>query len=89
LHNLPLSGSNGAATDQTLGGLANIQRSHSSSVFSQSDIQPVVEVLTAIQDRDLGGVAADIQKIIAAHAGEVPTGSKVILQGQVQTMNAA
>ncbi|MCZ7080221.1 efflux RND transporter permease subunit, partial [Salmonella enterica] len=30
-----------------------------------------------------------IQKIIAAHAGEVPTGSKVILQGQVQTMNAA
>ncbi len=89
LHNLPLSGSSGAATDQTLGGLANIQRSHSNSVITQSDIQPVVEVLTAIQDRDLGGVAADIQKIIAAHAGEVPTGSKVILQGQVQTMNAA
>ena len=89
LHNLPLSGSGGAATDQTLGGLANIQRSHSNSVFTQSDIQPVVEVLTAIQDRDLGGVAADIQKIVAAHAGEVPTGSKVILQGQVQTMNAA
>ena len=89
LHNLPLSGSTGAATDQTLGGLANIQRSHSNSVITQSDIQPVVEVLTAIQDRDLGGVAADIQKIIAAHAGEVPTGSKVILQGQVQTMNAA
>lgn len=89
LHNLPLSGSSGVATDQTLGGLANIQRSHSNSVITQSDIQPVVEVLTAIQDRDLGGVAADIQKIIAAHAGEVPTGSKVILQGQVQTMNAA
>ena len=89
LHNLPLSGSSGAATDQTLGGLANIQRSHSNSVITQSDIQPVVEVLTAIQDRDLGGVAADIQKIIATHAGEVPTGSKVILQGQVQTMNAA
>ncbi|NVZ70687.1 efflux RND transporter permease subunit [Pseudomonas costantinii] len=89
LHSLPLSGSNGAATDQTLGGLANIQRSHSNSVITQSDIQPVVEVLTAIQDRDLGGVAADIKKIIAAHAGEVPTGSKVILQGQVQTMNAA
>ncbi|WP_226477935.1 efflux RND transporter permease subunit [Pseudomonas sp. MWU16-30323] len=89
LHNLPLSGSAGAAADQTLGGLASIDRSHSNSVVTQSDIQPVVEVLTAIQGRDLGAVAADIQKILAAHASEVPTGSKVLLQGQVQTMNAA
>eukprot|EP01132_Coremiostelium_polycephalum_P012346 gene12346-15089_t len=89
LHNLPLSGSPGSAQDQTLGGLASIERSHANSVVTQSDIQPVVEVLTAIQGRDLGAVAADIQKIIAAHASEVPTGSKVLLQGQVQTMNAA
>ncbi len=89
LHNLPLSGSAGAASDQTLGALASIQRSHGNSVVTQSDIQPVVEILTSIQGRDLGGVAADIQKILAAHAGDVPTGSKVQLQGQVQTMNAA
>ncbi|MBV6749427.1 efflux RND transporter permease subunit [Pseudomonas chlororaphis] len=89
LHDLPLTGNAGAAADQTLGALASIERSHSNSVVTQSDIQSVVEILTSIQDRDLGGVSADIQKIIAAHAGDLPTGSKVQLQGQVQTMNSA
>ncbi|NWB96248.1 efflux RND transporter permease subunit [Pseudomonas gingeri] len=89
LHNLPLTGNAGAAADQTLGALASIERSHSNSVVTQSDIQSVVEILTSIQGRDLGGVSADIQKIIAAHASDLPTGSKVQLQGQVQTMNSA
>ncbi|NWA25164.1 efflux RND transporter permease subunit [Pseudomonas gingeri] len=89
LHNLPLTGNAGAAADQTLGALASIERSHSNSVVTQSDIQSVVEILTSIQGRDLGGVSVDIQKIIAAHAGDLPTGSKVQLQGQVQTMNSA
>ncbi|MGA8137635.1 MAG: efflux RND transporter permease subunit, partial [Pseudomonas gingeri] len=89
LHNLPLTGNASAAADQTLGALASIERSHSNSVVTQSDIQSVVEILTSIQGRDLGGVSADIQKIIAAHASDVPTGSKVQLQGQVQTMNSA
>jgi len=89
LHDLPLTGNASAAADQTLGALASIERSHSNSVVTQSDIQSVVEILTSIQGRDLGGVSADIQKIIAAHAGDVPTGSKVQLQGQVQTMNSA
>ncbi|WP_248746438.1 efflux RND transporter permease subunit [Pseudomonas sp. MWU12-2037] len=89
LHNLPLTGNASAAADQTLGALASIERSHSNSVVTQSDIQSVVEILTSIQGRDLGGVSADIQKIIAAHASDIPTGSKVQLQGQVQTMNSA
>lgn len=93
LRNLPLSsaataaGGNGNA--QVLGGLATVERTHSNSVVTQSDIQPMVNILTSIQGRDLGGVAADIQKIIAAHANDVPKGSKVGLQGQITTMNSA
>jgi multidrug efflux pump subunit AcrB len=41
------------------------------------------------QGRDLGGVAADIQKIIAANAKQLPKGSTIALLGQVQTMNSA
>src|SRR5476649_1354549 len=59
LHNLPLTGNASAAADQTLGALASIERSHSNSVVTQSDIQSVVEILTSIQGRDLGGVSAD------------------------------
>jgi CzcA family heavy metal efflux pump len=92
LHNLPLTSAvapGSAGAGQILGGLASVERTHSNSVVSQSDIQPVVEVLTSIQGRDLGGVAAEIQKILAAHASEIPKGSKVTLQGQATTMNNA
>ena len=89
LHNLPLTSAGPPGTAQILGGLATVERSHSNSVVTQSDIQPVVEILTSIQGRDLGNVAADIQKILGAHAGEVPKGAKVTLQGQATTMNSA
>ncbi len=89
LHNLPLSGSAGSVDGQILGGLATIERTHSNSVVTQSDIQSVVEIFASTQDRDLGGVASDIQKVIDEHANEVPKGSKVVFQGQVQTMNNA
>lgn len=89
LHNLPLTSSVTPGNGQILGGLASVTRSHSNSVVTQSDIQPVVEILTSVQGRDLGGVAADIQNIIAAHASGLPKGSKIALQGQVTTMNSA
>jgi multidrug efflux pump subunit AcrB len=89
LHNLPLTAAGQGNNGQILGGLATVERSHSNSVVTQSDIQSVVEILTATQGRDLGGVTADIQAIIAAHASDVPKGSKVALQGQVTTMNSA
>ncbi len=41
------------------------------------------------QDRDLGAVAADVRRAIAALEGEVPKGSSVVLLGQVRTMERA
>ncbi|MEB0079662.1 efflux RND transporter permease subunit [Pseudomonas sp. CCI3.2] len=89
LHNLPLSSSGPGVGGQILGGLATIERTHSNSVVSQSDIQSVVEIFASTQDRDLGAVASDIQKLIADSTNDVPKGSKVMFQGQVQTMNNA
>jgi multidrug efflux pump subunit AcrB len=87
LQNLQISGAGGAS--QILGGLAAITRTNSNAVVSQYNIQPVVEIYAATQGRDLGAVAADIQKIVAAHAKELPKGSSTALLGQVQTMNSA
>ncbi|MDI2591035.1 efflux RND transporter permease subunit [Pseudomonas sp. 681] len=89
LNNLPLSPTGAGNDEQILGGLATLERTNSHSVFSQSELQPVVEIYASTQDRDLGAVAADIQNIINSHAKDVPKGSKVALQGQVQTMNSA
>jgi multidrug efflux pump subunit AcrB len=52
-------------------------------------VQPVIDLYASTQGRDLGAVAADIQKILADTQGEVPKGSVVALRGQVQTMQTA
>jgi CzcA family heavy metal efflux pump len=88
LQNLPITAAL-SGTSQVLGGLATVQRTISSAVVSQYNIQPLVEIFATTQDRDLGAVASDIQRIVAQNAKVLPKGSSVALLGQVQTMNSA
>jgi CzcA family heavy metal efflux pump len=88
LQNLPITAS-GGGTSQILGGLATVQRTSTNEVVSQYNIQPMVEIFATTQDRDLGAVASDIQRIVHENAQALPKGSTVALLGQVQTMNSA
>ncbi|MBK8323545.1 MAG: efflux RND transporter permease subunit [Betaproteobacteria bacterium] len=88
LANLPVGGAAGEAS-QLLGGLASFTRSNTNAIVSQYDIQPMVQIHATPQDRDLGAVAADVRRAIAALEGEVPKGSSVVLLGQVRTMERA
>src|SRR6266446_4476757 len=92
LRNLPLTAT-GALTDsavpQVLGGVAKVRRTTSNAVVSQYDIAPMVQIYATTQGRDLGAVAADINKIINETAKDAPKGSRVALLGLVQTMNGA
>lgn len=88
LQNLPIT-SPDSDVPQVLGGIADISRSVSSAVVSQYDIQPVVQIFATTQGRDLGGVAADIRKIVDATGKDLPKGSSVALLGQFKTMNSA
>jgi CzcA family heavy metal efflux pump len=88
LSNLPVG--NGAnANAATLGALARVQRSSGSALISQYDVQPMVQIHAATQDRDLGAVAADIRKVIAETKADVPKGASVEMLGQVRTMERA
>ncbi|MBS0515529.1 MAG: efflux RND transporter permease subunit [Proteobacteria bacterium] len=87
LRNLSINAPGG--TTAVLGGIADINRTQVNGVFSEYDIRPLVQIYATTQDRDLGGVAADIQKIIDANAKDVPKGANVVLLGQVKTMNGA
>ncbi len=89
LANMPINGSSGAASQQVLGGIANFTRSNGNAIVSQYDIQPMVEIHATAQDRDLGAVAADIRKVLADTAKDVPKGSTVALLGQVRTMETS
>ncbi len=88
LETMPISAASAASTP-ILGGLATIERGASSAVVSQYDIQSMVQIFATPQGRDLGGVAADIRKVLAETEQDVPKGSSVVLLGQVETMNSA
>ena len=88
LRNLPITAA-GVPAPQTLGGIADITRQPQDAVVSQYNIQTMVQIYAATQGRDLGAVAADVQKILDETASEVPKGTQVVLVGQVRTMNVA
>jgi multidrug efflux pump subunit AcrB len=89
LQNVPITGGSSTAGVQVLGGLGRIHRVWSSAVVSHYNIQPVFDVYATTQDRDLGGVAADIQAVMKAAAHDRPKGATITLRGQIVTMHTA
>jgi multidrug efflux pump subunit AcrB len=88
LANLPVG--NGATTGTaTLGGVARFERGTASALVSQYDIQPMVQIYATTQDRDLGAVARDINKVLEETKAELPKGTTVQMLGQVKTMDRA
>ena len=87
LKDLPITAAGAPA--QTLGAIADIKRVAKSAVVSQYNIQPMIQIYATTQGRDLGAVAADVQSITDASAGDAPKGARVFLLGQVKTMNSA
>jgi len=74
---------------QILGGLAEIEHTAAPVVVSHYNVQPVIDIFAAVQDRDLGGVGSDINDIIKATAKHVPKGSSVMIRGQMQTQQSS
>jgi len=90
LQNMPLTPNTGTSADsQLLGGLATVERTRSNAVDSHYNVRPVVDIYATPQGRDLGGVAADIGKVMQAIAHDLPNGASVALRGQVTTMTSA
>jgi multidrug efflux pump subunit AcrB len=83
LRNLPLTT---AQSTQLLGGLATFSPEPLDAIVSHYDVRDTVNLYATAQGRDLGGVAADIQKIVDDMRGELPKGSTVVIRGQVATM---
>jgi multidrug efflux pump subunit AcrB len=89
LRNVPITAASATTGPQTLGAIADITRGTRNAIVSQYNIQAMVQIYGTTQGRDLGGVAADVQKIVDEMAGEAPKGAQVVLLGQVTTMNKA
>src|ERR1700733_3861599 len=53
------------------------------------NVQPVIDVYASTQDRDLGAVAADTQKVLKTFDGHLPRGTRIVVRGQVVTMRSS
>ncbi len=88
LRNIPITGSLGTQP-QILGALSSITRSSGPAVVNHYNVAPTIDIYGTTQDRDLGAVAADVQKIIDAAKKDLPRGSTITIRGQVQTMQTS
>ena len=89
LREMPVTPNSGSSATQLLGGLATFTRSPGDAVVNHYNVRPVIDIYATPQGRDLGGVAADIRKVMQDTAHDVPKGSSVVLRGQVTVMTSA
>ena len=69
--------------------IASMQPTTSMQSISHYTVQRVVDVLANVDSRDLGGVAADIKKIIAEEQKNLPSTVKIFLRGQNEVMETS
>jgi multidrug efflux pump subunit AcrB len=88
LKNIPVS-STTATMPQLLGNLAEVQLAGEPAELSDYDAQPMINIYSSIEGRDLGGVADDVRKVMADFQSKLPRGTELRMRGQVQTMTSS
>ena len=77
------------ATPQLLTNVGRLQRDTTPSVVTHYDVQPVYDVYANVDGRDLGAVAADVDRVLASFTPKLPKGSFIETRGQVATMRSS
>ncbi|SIO67483.1 Multidrug efflux pump subunit AcrB [Bradyrhizobium erythrophlei] len=88
--NTPVSTAIAAAGPPIPGLLSNVATLKRDSVptnLNQTNIQPVYDIYASVQDRDLGGVANDIGKIVTDLQKQLKPGNTIQVVGQIQSMH--
>jgi multidrug efflux pump subunit AcrB len=88
LMNTPVTGGNGRAP-QVLGNLAQLTPVARPAVVNHYNVQPVIDVYASTQGRDLGGVASDIMKALKPFQDHLPRGTRIVVRGQIVTMQSS
>ncbi len=72
---------------QLLSNLASIEHTVGPEIANHYNVQPVFDVYANIDRRDLGGVASQVEKIIAQT--KIPKTTQILLRGQAATMQSS
>ncbi|MGD0443895.1 MAG: efflux RND transporter permease subunit [Edaphobacter sp.] len=93
LANIPLSSATPSSSAPPkpgiLANVASIQRTSELASINHYNIRRVVDIYAAVQDRDLGAVGREVNRIVDANRKLLPRGSFVTLRGQYGTMRSS
>ena len=82
------SDSSSISQTQFVSNIASIEHTVAPLGIAHMNVLPVVDLNCGVEGRDLGGVAADVQKAIAS-LKDIPKGTTVQIRGQSQAMHEA
>ncbi len=78
-----------AGSTQLLGNLVSVERSYMPVIVNHYNVWPVFDIYANVDRRDLGGVGAEVRRIMAEEEPKLPRGTTFALRGQVETMESS
>jgi multidrug efflux pump subunit AcrB len=85
IRNIPISAAN-VTRPEILGGYASIGRSQEMAVINHYNLRRVLNIYASVQDRGLGAVGEDVERVVDANRKLLPRGSTITVGGQLATM---
>jgi CzcA family heavy metal efflux pump len=93
LGGLPLTQRNAAQRStaglQLLSNVATISRGVTPEIANHTNVQPTYDVYANVQHRDLGSVAAEINRVLDDYRAKLKPGNTIDIRGQVESMESA
>jgi len=86
LMNIPVVSPQGP---QLMGNLVQVTPTVRPATVNHYNVQPVIDVYASTQDRDLGAVAADTDRVLKTFENHLPRGTHLVVRGQVATMRSS
>jgi multidrug efflux pump subunit AcrB len=74
---------------EVLGNMAALRPSTLPVVINHHNGAPVYDIYANTQHSDLGSVAAKVQRVVDEESRNLPPGTKIVVRGQVESMNEA
>lgn len=90
LENTPLMLSGNEDTKlEMLSNVATLKRESMQTLITHSNIQRTFDIYANVQDRDLGAVEADLNRILPEFQKQLKPGNRIVLRGQIQSKSDA
>jgi multidrug efflux pump subunit AcrB len=78
-----------AGNAQLLSNLVSVHRGYTPVIVNHYNVAPVFDVYANVARSDLGGVGAQVEKIMHEEEGRMPRGVSLALRGQIETMRSS